>query len=1113
MVRRILQFYGRMIVAFVILALTANVATAGSFRPRVSEPSVYNLKHLDSQTDNQAMTPAASLGSFSADGGSPGYIIARTYSDRQQHFGPRRAVEWRGGPQIHFTWTQQYVPGADPSVSANFLMYNVYDPADAPIGAFVWVYGFSLNPSPFIRSTQMPQADVDETGHMVIAGHSFDPGASDYILTPEVFWDTAAIGTYGRSVGDTIPKSLATDPEGSQSYPVIEYQEYGGQYYTHLAVKEASSITYWRRVGGNGTFQGWEPPVLITDDFVGSFFISSSREFPGGIGGKVAVCWTQYNDPDHATSGDNWGATPAYRESNDAGSTWGPVTRLLNFDPNEDNQVAWLEAASIYDSDGYLHIVFNTRLYHQGNAESVDPSRILHWTDRTAGPNAGGTLSTVTVADFRGLTRMCGRGGTNVLNVGKPLISECNGRLYTLWQQFGDLDAGDTADCASESMIAEYGYNADIFMSVSVTLDGLLWDVARNLTNSKTPGCDTTLDNECDADNYPTSARYGMNTADFAGIFWEAVRAEVFAVRDQLDAAYPEDGYYLDVFYVDDLLPGIAAWDPRENVPIWTNNPLKWFRLPCIPPVLMCRMYISQSDYTHPANWVKSGTEKSFEVKIENTGNDVLNVTSITANLSGATPSGAVQITPTSLTVDAGSSDYVQVTINPGGTISPPAGTAVPIEAEVVFTGNDQRNPTYSFLINTVVADTVAQIVWDSVYTGASSAWQLALTVSNNGSAGHLGTHYVNMDFVNTGLECDTDDASVYLYDLCPVIMSDPTHYSWNPYWTGEASQSFNFVPVSDGAHYKHTSGSFYDSFQSDKFVNSDSSIAMAKTWLAPKEDISYVVERIDVWSNDGAIHPGVCIGELVDWDVPSDMGTNNRGGWVADPGSVDYLWQQGLEYNPGADCHDNDRRLAASGLLGYYTQAEFDADGTINHTGLRGGAVLLKSDLFEPFSDLLIPDSVWTYLNRAGLSANNAEAGDRSCLLSIGTFDISPDPLIIWVVHATIYDGDLTTLQTAVDRAESWYIVNRSIGPGPTICCGRYTGGYTGNTDCDKEGKMGLADITRLIDRVYLSKLPLCCEANGNVDGDDDGRLNLADITKLIDHIYLTKKPTAFCY
>jgi hypothetical protein len=84
--------------------------------------------------------------------------------------------------------------------------------------------------------------------------------------------------------------------------------------------------------------------------------------------------------------------------------------------------------------------------------------------------------------------------------------------------------------------------------------------------------------------------------------------------------------------------------------------------------------------------------------------------------------------------------------------------------------------------------------------------------------------------------------------------------------------------------------------------------------------------------------------------------------------------------------------------------------------------------------------------------------------------------------------------------------------GIGDACCCGLTTGGYTGNTDCDSEGKRNLGDITRLIDRVYLSKTPLCCEGNGNVDGDEGGKLNLGDITNLIDHVYLSKTQTALC-
>ena len=104
-------------------------------------------------------------------------------------------------------------------------------------------------------------------------------------------------------------------------------------------------------------------------------------------------------------------------------------------------------------------------------------------------------------------------------------------------------------------------------------------------------------------------------------------------------------------------------------------------------------------------------------------------------------------------------------------------------------------------------------------------------------------------------------------------------------------------------------------------------------------------------------------------------------------------------------------------------------------------------------------------------------------------------------------YDGAMDIVACNFEESKIYVFLN-----GHPPCCGLYTGGFTGNTDCDTEGKMALSDVTRLIDRIYLSKNPLCCEANGNVDGDVDSKMSLSDVTLLIDHIYLTKQPTAAC-
>jgi hypothetical protein len=78
--------------------------------------------------------------------------------------------------------------------------------------------------------------------------------------------------------------------------------------------------------------------------------------------------------------------------------------------------------------------------------------------------------------------------------------------------------------------------------------------------------------------------------------------------------------------------------------------------------------------------------------------------------------------------------------------------------------------------------------------------------------------------------------------------------------------------------------------------------------------------------------------------------------------------------------------------------------------------------------------------------------------------------------------------------------------------CCGLYTGGLTGNTNCSPDGMLTLSDIGRLIDKLYVSRVALCCAENGNVDGSTDEKTTLSDIARLIDRVYVSKGLTAPC-
>jgi len=111
-------------------------------------------------------------------------------------------------------------------------------------------------------------------------------------------------------------------------------------------------------------------------------------------------------------------------------------------------------------------------------------------------------------------------------------------------------------------------------------------------------------------------------------------------------------------------------------------------------------------------------------------------------------------------------------------------------------------------------------------------------------------------------------------------------------------------------------------------------------------------------------------------------------------------------------------------------------------------------------------------------------------------------------VAASASYRTHATVGEALVGGAESdLYLAGQGYWPDHTIpaggCCGQYTGGYTGNTNCDVDGKLNLSDITAAITRVYIDPVtPLCCEENGDVNCDT--KMNLSDITNLITKVYL---------
>jgi len=366
---------------------------------------------------------------------------------------------------------------------------------------------------------------------------------------------------------------------------------------------------------------------------------------------------------------------------------------------------------------------------------------------------------------------------------------------------------------------------------------------------------------------------------------------------------------------------------------------------------------------------------------------------------------------------------------------------------------------------------------WDTVATACVS-----LTVSNLANYGHQSnTSSGGANMAHPNEDCD-QTANVWLYDgssvICYVNGTD-TVGNWSLF------QQFHYCFVDDRRWMLPTATSTdYDEFFGGTHVTADSTLAVEDTWYAPKSltDCNFVIHRTTIFTYDAAVHSGLTIGEVTDWDVPDNYGWNVSG---ITPGMM--LYQTGTDL----DCIDQSRRLASTDLIGWFLN---DSCDLYDNSEPYGAYCAANSDYVWATGDFVASD-LMTAMQQTGYTAHASAEDQHMVLTYLNDFTIgATDSLVIFSVLITLYDADPADLDNTRTLAVQWvkdYLVESC------SCCQ-----IVGDVDHNGSGP-DIADLVYLVTYMFQNGPEPPCMWEANMNGSVNPEPDITDLVYLVTYMF----------
>ncbi|MDZ4722618.1 MAG: choice-of-anchor V domain-containing protein [candidate division Zixibacteria bacterium] len=188
------------------------------------------------------------------------------------------------------------------------------------------------------------------------------------------------------------------------------------------------------------------------------------------------------------------------------------------------------------------------------------------------------------------------------------------------------------------------------------------------------------------------------------------------------------------------------------------------------------------------------------------------------------------------------------------------------------------------------------------------------------------------------------------------------------------------------------------------------------------------------------------------------------------------------------------------------------DIDLTVAHSGQQrwGFEMTVLDSLGRPIGTLLATDTIRT---QKSVSNNGRQYLKQTFHgTDIGKSDTSFSWTMKWVAPST--PAGIITFYAAGNAANGDsinsgdYIYTKSWQVKPAGCCT----GFADNVDCDGQDVVDVADLTALMDHLFISLTDPCCLEEANMDGSLDRIVDISDLTALIDFLFITTNPLPVC-